>query len=102
MGEEITLYNRKQQIKWVTSIVAVFIFWALTSKILDAINFVYASNKDISVLQKAIIKPDFIPDNYKIEKVMSKEFLITAWDINHRTPRFFTKWAKKNIKNDPR
>ena len=55
------------------------------------------SNKDIKILEKAIIG-NFIPKDYNVDDVLTKEVLITAWDINHRTPRFFSKWSKKNVK----
>ena len=29
------------------------------------------------------------------------DFMLLSWDVNQRTPRFFSKWAKETIKNDP-
>lgn len=65
--------------------------------IIQGYNFLFLSNKEISVLEKQIIKDDFIPKGYKVDDVIFDEFLITSWDINHRTPRFFSKWAKSNV-----
>lgn len=98
LDEEVKKYNFKQNYKWFATIIAVFFFWFVTVKILTGVNYIYLSNKDISLLEKSIIKNDFIPKNYDVDKVLTKEVLLTAWDINHRTPRFFSKWSKKNIK----
>jgi len=75
----------------------VFFLWFITVKVLTGVNYVYMSNKDIRILETAIIG-NFIPKDYNVDDVLTKEVLITAWDINHRTPRFFSKWSKKNVK----
>ena len=30
------------------------------------------------------------------------DFLLLAWDVNQRSPQFFSKWAQENIENDPK
>ena len=32
--------------------------------------------------------------------VDDKEILLTAWDLNNRSPRFFTKWSYENLANE--
>jgi len=100
LEEEVNKYNYKQNIRWFALIIAIFFFWLITDKILTGVNYLYISDKHIEYLEKKIIKNDFTPKNYDLNNVLGDEVLFTAWDINHRTPRFFTKWAKKNIKND--
>lgn len=64
--------------------------------ILPAFNFLFLSTKEASELKKALIRPDFIPEGTSIQNVVSDDMLITAWDLNNRSPRFFTK--KNNLK----
>ena len=55
-------------------------------------------------MENLIIKKDgnegFIPAGYDIDNIVFDDILITAWDINHRTPRFFSKWSYKNYGKD--
>jgi hypothetical protein len=53
------------------------------------------SQKDISDLHKTIIGSDFIPENYNISNVVSDDLMIVSWDLNNRSPRFFTKKSEK-------
>lgn len=63
----------------------------------DGYNYLFNSNKELKVLEDLIINDDFIPKGYSTDDVLFDEFLITSWDINHRTPRFFSKWVKANV-----
>ena len=53
------------------------------------------SQKDISDLHNTIIRSDFIPENYNISNVVSDDLMIVSWDLNNRSPRFFTKKSEK-------
>ena len=45
-----------------------------------------------------------IPAGTKIEDINPDvdDFLFLSWDVNQRTPRFFSKWAVDTVKNDPK
>lgn len=45
-----------------------------------------------------IIRDDLIPAKTDVKDIVFDEILLTSWDINNRTPRFFSKWAMDNIK----
>jgi patatin-like phospholipase/acyl hydrolase len=66
--------------------------------ILPAINFLFLSTKEASALKDALIKPDFIPEDASIQDIVTGEMLITAWDLNNRSPRFFNKQTQKTEK----
>ena len=55
------------------------------------------STKELDVLEKEIIKADFIPKDYNVKDAITEEILLTSWEINSRTPRFFTKWSQENL-----
>lgn len=55
------------------------------------------STKDVDELKEKIISDSFIPENTDVNDIVFDEILLTSWDINSRTPRFFSKWSKKNL-----
>lgn len=63
--------------------------------ILPGINFLYLSTKPSSDLKDALISADYLPADIDPETAITEDFMITAWDLNNRSPRFFT---KKNAK----
>ena len=88
-------------LKWYALIISVIIVWSLIYwAIIPAVNFLFLSTKDSSELEKFIITPDFIPSDLSIQDVVSDDLYLTAWDLNHRTPRFFSKWSQKNQVSD--
>lgn len=41
-----------------------------------------------------------IPAALKMDNIIAdKEIFLTAWDLNNRTPRFFSKWTAQNWKS---
>ncbi len=68
--------------------------WQLT----QLFSFIFYATADISELEKEVVK--IIPKGYKIEDIVEgpHDFLVLAWDLNNRNPRFFSKWADKNFK----
>jgi len=38
----------------------------------------------------------FIPENYSVQDVITDDAMFTAWDLNNRNPRFFSKWYQQN------
>jgi predicted acylesterase/phospholipase RssA len=79
--------------KWVALVVTfVFTCWTIYSMVIPGVNFLFLSTKDASVLKdkieelisKDLLISDILPEN---------ELMVTAWDINNRSPRFFSKWS---------
>ena len=66
----------------------------------NGINFIFFATKDASVLNKEILT--LIPEGYSINDINDDvdDFMLLAWDMNVRTPRFFSKWAVNTIKDD--
>lgn len=75
---------------------AAFLSNEIFQDLLTGVNFLFMSDKDLSALKEKIIGDQLIPEGYKIEDALPDEVLLTAWDINSRTPRFFSKWSDKN------
>lgn len=102
--DEITdkeaMYGNRQSGKYCATILGAILFIYLTDLLIQGYHFLFLSNKEPKVLQDLIINDNFIPENYSTDDVVFDEFLITSWDINSRTPRFFSKWAKQNIVDD--
>lgn len=65
-----------------------------------AISFIFFATKDASVLKAEI--NTLVPEGYTIDMINSDvdDFMLPAWDVNQRTPRFFSKWAVDTIKNE--
>jgi len=55
------------------------------------------STKDASVLEAKLT--ELIPADASIENLATSDLMLTAWDLNHRAPRLFTKWSFKNLKS---
>lgn len=91
----------KQGYKWIGLITTAILSWALlTFAILPLINFLFLSTKDSSVLENAL--NTFIPEGISIKDINANtELMLTSWDLNNRSPRFFSKWSYDNLnKND--
>ena len=67
------------------------------SNALTGYNYLFASTKDLDDLKQFIIDDKFIPENYDVNDIVTDEIMLTSWDINSRTPRFFTKWSVNNL-----
>lgn len=65
----------------------------------QGVSFAFFSTKDISVLQKEI--NTLIPQGTGVNDIIDiDDFMLLSWDVNQRTPRFFSKWAVNTIKDD--
>lgn len=64
--------------------------------VIPGIKFFFLSTKDASVLEAKI--NELVPEDATIDNIAVKDLMIPAWDLNHRTPRFFTKWSYNNLK----
>jgi len=62
--------------------------------------YLLVKNTPIEKLEAALIEGGMIKKDSSIEDVVSDDLLLTAWDLSHRSPRFFTKWSYKNIDNN--
>lgn len=95
------VYKMKGNYKWFALITAVIIVWvSVYYGILPAINFLFLSTKSSDVLEAALVGDDkFFKSTYQIEDIVTQDMLITAWDLNNRTPRFFTKLNKLAIQD---
>ena len=61
--------------------------------VIPSVVYLFASSQESSVLKSALVKPAFIPDNASIQDAITDDLFITAWDLNNRSPRFFSKWS---------
>jgi len=85
---------QREGYKWYFLIVAGLITgFLLIGAILPAINYLFLSMKDPLMLRQALVKPTFIPEDSSIQQVITDDLYITAWDLNNRSPRFFSKWS---------
>ena len=79
--------------KWVALVFTLIITWVTTfHAVIPSINFFYLSTKDASVLKEKI--EELISNDLLISDILPEnELMVTAWDINNRSPRFFSKWS---------
>lgn len=89
-------YKKYQMLKYIAMFLMTYIFFMVAQNSLTGYSFFFMSTKELSTLQEKIISDSFIPADSKISEVVTDEILLTSWDINSRTPRFFTKWADEN------
>jgi hypothetical protein len=90
--------NRKLGYKWYAVVlVGVVNFLIFYYGVIPAIVYLFAASKDSSVLQNALVKDSFIPTGASIQDVITDDLFITAWDLNNRNPRFFSKWSQLNL-----
>lgn len=82
--------------KWYAVIAVFFLVWLIVyDAILPGVNFLFLSTKDASVLENKL--NSLIPQDMSIQDVVTKDLYLTAWDLNHRTPRFFSKTSQKKM-----
>ena len=83
--------------KWYISvIVGIICALILYYGLIPVFVWLFASSQDSSILKDALNK--MVPNDYTIEDVISDDLFITSWDLNNRSPRFFSKWAYNNLK----
>lgn len=91
-----TEQNRRMGYKWYALIIVAVLIWIISQFIvLPAISFLFLSNRSSGVLEKHL---SFIPDDLSIQDIAADtDAYILAWDINGRSPRFFSKWSQKEL-----
>lgn len=91
LEKKIRKFQNRMGYKWIAligSFMATFIvvYWI----ILPTVNFMFLSSKESTELRDVI--KGFVPEGINITDIMEdKDLMITAWDINNRSPRFFSK-----------
>lgn len=63
--------------------------------VIPLVRLLVMSNRPTSDLGRRI--DELIPKELKITDTVTDNVLLTAWDLNHRSPRFFTKWGYENL-----
>jgi len=85
----------KESYKWYASIYIFIIIFFLFFFCFYPL-FYYAATKlaPNSILKDAIISPEMIPSKLSNTRtIRDKRYFYTAWDIENRTPRFFSKYS---------
>lgn len=86
-------YEKIILFKYVAMTIMMYLFYSAVENGITGISFLFMSTKTIDNLKKEIINEKFIPEKYSVNDVVFDEILLTSWDINGRTPRFFSKWS---------
>jgi len=68
-----------------------YTFWRFV--VIPLIYYLFVGLKDSAELRDSLT---FIPADASVQDAITKDIMITAWDLNNRTPRFFSKWYQKN------
>lgn len=99
--DNLHTYNYRQGHRYKAAVVTLVIMTPLMFLVTQGLSFAFFSTKDINVLQKEI--NTLIPQGTGVNDILDiDDFMLLSWDVNQRTPRFFSKWAKEHIKNDPK
>jgi len=90
--DNLHAYNYRQGYRYKAAVVTLVIMTPLMFLITQGLSFAFFSTKDISVLQKEI--NTLIPQGTSVNDIQDiDDFMLLSWDVNQRTPRFFSKWA---------
>ena len=89
-------YEKIILFKYVAMTIMMYLFYTAVENGITGVSFLFMSTKTIDGLKKEIINDKFIPEKYPMDDVLFDEILLTPWDINGRTPRFFSKWSTKH------
>lgn len=92
--------NYQLQYKYVALIISSIITIGFSYGIMRLAFYITNSNKPIDQLEAAIIGPDFIPADLTIDEIVANDTMIISWDVNDRTPRFFSKWSAANLRDE--
>lgn len=68
-----------------------YCFWRFG--IIPLIYYLFSGLKESTELRDSL---SFIPADASVQDIVTNDIMITAWDVNNRTPRFFSKWYQKN------
>jgi len=84
--------TKKLSLKWwALYISAVFNFTIIWYAIFPLVDYMFSSLREASSLRDSLSKAGLVPDNYSIQDVVTQDLYILAWDLNNRSPRFFSK-----------
>lgn len=95
MKEFVKLTSKRRGYKYwfgALSAVLAYLFWRFL--IIPLVYYLFIGLEDSSVLRDAIAP--IIPADLSIQDIITDDALITAWDFNNRSPRFYSKWYQKN------
>jgi hypothetical protein len=93
--------NQRLSYKWIAVLVStIFVVFACYGSI-KAFVFFFSSNRPASALEEILIKDDYIPKDANVidDLVGDTDTLLISWDVNHRTPRLFSKWSYQNLQD---
>lgn len=62
--------------------------------------YITNSNRPIEELKDAIVGDHYIPADLQIDDIVANDTMMVSWDVNDRTPRFFSKWSAANLRDD--
>ena len=65
---------------------------------LPLINYLFLSIKDSDELLEEL--KAFIPESANINDIVTDDLMLISWDLNHRSPRFFSKWSYENLRDE--
>lgn len=98
VDEIIKKIQRRKMIKTVSIVLAgVAVFFLSEYTVIALINFLFYSNNRASVLQPHI--NEWIPENFSVNDVLTHEVFYPAWNINTKTPIFFSKITNQKYKD---
>ena len=75
--------------------VVALMYLFVANALIPLIRFMFMSNKPSSDLGAKL--DELIPKDLSIDDIVTDQVLMTSWDMNHRSPRFFTKWSYNNL-----
>lgn len=93
LEQKIKFFNKRMGYKWKV-LIATFVFTLIMvfKVIIPRVHILFLSIKDAKVLNEKILQ--YIPKDMTINDIMpDNDLLMTAWDINNRSPRFFSKFS---------
>ena len=85
---------------WIAALFLILFFVLFFCALVPLVNYLLNNLQDPSLLKAALDGSKLIPEKFSIMDALGQIF-ITAWAINDRTPRFFSKFSFKNW-NDPK
>ena len=93
----IVWQNQRHGYKWYSIVVTGLVFAVILYYAIQGINYLFFATKEASVLSKILEADDFIGKDLSIQDAITTDLMLVAWDLNNRSPRFFTKWSQKTL-----
>jgi len=89
-----TIQERRGYKNWAAAVVGFVMYFFWKYCVISMIYWLFVGLQESSKLKNAL-KP-LIPADASVQDIVTNDVMITAWDINNRTPRFYSKWYQKN------